>query len=139
MFYPARWQPATDTLTVAYTPDLCCLTIYGSSSGTASVTVTSPGSTNVSVSIDALSNRHEISSFVYGNNDQTISDISDVGFGYSRWGGNDASNYNWVLQSRNSAADWYFEDYAGAGDSVQLIKDVQNAGSRAHDAVDASV
>jgi hypothetical protein len=54
-----------------------------------------------------------------------------VGYTYSRWGGNDASNYNYLLQTRNAAADWYFEDYGGAGDQVQLITDTQNAGSHA--------
>jgi hypothetical protein len=93
--------------------------------------VTSGSGTAITVNIDALANRHQISPFVYGNNDQTISDISDVGYTYSRWGGNDASNYNWQLQTRNSAADWYFEDYGGAGDQVQLITDTKNAGSHA--------
>ena len=102
-----------------------------SATGTATVTVTSVSSSNVTVSIDALTNRHKISPFVYGNNDETVSEVQDAGYTFSRWGGNDASNYNWKLQSRNSVADWYFEDYGGAGDQVQLIKDVQNAGSHA--------
>ena len=121
----------SDTLTAKYTPDSGSSATYNSASGTASVTVTSSSGTAIAVNIDTLANRHQISPFVYGNNDQTISEISDVGYTYSRWGGNDASNYNYLLQTRNSAADYYFEDYGGAGDQVQLIKDTQNAGSHA--------
>ena len=119
-----------DTLTAKYAPDSGSSSTYNSASGTASVTVTGP-TVAVAVNIDALANRHQISPFVYGNNDQTISDISDVGYTYSRWGGNDASNYNWQLQTRNAAADYYFEDYGGAGNQVQLITQTRNAGSHA--------
>jgi hypothetical protein len=121
----------SDTLTAKYTPDSASSATYTSSSGTASVTVTAGGGTAITVNISTLANRHQISPFIYGNNDQTISDISDVGYTFSRWGGNDASNYNWLLQTRNSAADYYFEDYGGAGDSVGMITNVQNAGSHA--------
>ena len=121
----------SDTLTAHYTPDSSSSSVYNSATGTASVTVTTASSSNVTVSIDALTNRHKISPFVYGNNNETVSEVQDAGYTFSRWGGNDASNYNWKLQSRNSVADWYFEDYGGAGDQVQLIKDVQNAGSHA--------
>jgi hypothetical protein len=120
-----------DTLAAKYTPDSAGSATYNSASGTGSVTVTGNTGTAVAVNIDVLANRHQISSFVYGNNDQTISDISDVGYTFSRWGGNDASNYNWKLQTRNAAADYYFEDYGGAGDQVQLITNTQNAGSHA--------
>ena len=119
----------SDTLTAKFTPDSASALTYNSASGTASVTVTA--STAVAVDINVLANRHQISPFIYGNNDQTIADISDVGYTYSRWGGNDASNYNYLLQTRNAAADYYFEDYGSAGDQVQLITDTQNAGSHA--------
>ncbi len=121
----------TDSLTAKYTPDTASSAIYNSASGSATVTVTSSSSVNITVNIDTLVNRHQISPFVYGNNDQNISDISDVGYTFSRFGGNDASNYNWKLQTRNSAADWYFEDYGQAGDQVGLITQAQNAGSHA--------
>ncbi|MGO9775103.1 MAG: glycoside hydrolase family 44 protein [Terracidiphilus sp.] len=117
------------TLSVTFTPTDSA--DYNSSSGSVTLTVNAVSATAVTVNINTLANRHQISPFVYGNNDQTISEISDVGYTYSRWGGNDASNYNYLLQTRNSAADWYFETYGGAGDQVQLIKDTQNAGSHA--------
>ena len=121
----------SDTLTARYTPDSGSSATYNSASGNASVTVTAGTTTAVTVNIDVLANRHSISPFVYGNNDQVISDISDAGYTFSRWGGNDASNYNWRLQTRNAAADYYFEDYGDAGDQVQLITEAQNAGSHA--------
>jgi hypothetical protein len=121
----------SDTLTAKYTPDSASSATYNSASGAASITVTAAISATITVNIEVLANRHQISPFVYGNNDQTISDISDVGYTYSRWGGNDASNYNYLLQTRNAAADYYFEDYGRAGDQVQLISNTQNAGSHA--------
>lgn len=128
---PGSLPNGSDALSAVYTPDSSSSSTYGSAMGTAAVTVTSPGSSSVTVNINTLANRHRISPFVYGNNDETMSDISDVGYTFSRWGGNDASNYNWQLQTRNAAGDWYFEDYGGAGDSVQFITNVQNAGSHA--------
>jgi hypothetical protein len=130
---PGSLAAGADTLTAKYTPDSGSSAIYNSASGTASVTVTSGGGTAVTVNINTLANRHQISPFVYGNNDQTISEISDVGYTFSRWGGNDASNYNYLLDTRNSVADWYFEDYGNAsnnaGGLVGLMKDTLNAGS----------
>ena len=92
------------------------------------MTVTAGSVTAVTVNVDVLANRHAISPFVYGGNTSTI---ADSGITLARWGGNDSSNYNWQLQTRNSVADWYFETYGGAGDSVGMITDVQNAGSHA--------
>jgi hypothetical protein len=119
------------TLSVTFTPTDS--TDYNSATGSVTLTVTSGSGTAVTVNINTLANRHQISPFVYGNNDQTISDISDVGYTYSRWGGNDASNYNYLLDTRNSAADWYFEDYGNAsnnaGGLLGLMKDTLNAGS----------
>jgi hypothetical protein len=128
---PGALTTGSDALTATYTPDASASSTYTGATGTAAITVTPPGVTNLTVNINTLANRHQISQFIYGNNDESVSDISDVGYTFSRWGGNDASNYNWKLQTRNSAADWFFEDYGGAGDQVQLIKDDQNAGSHA--------
>ncbi|HXN47491.1 MAG TPA: glycoside hydrolase family 44 protein [Bryobacteraceae bacterium] len=128
---PGSLATGSATLTATYTPDSSSSSSYTSATGTAEITVTAPGSTNVSVNIDTRANRHQISPFVYGNNESNPSIISDVGYSFARWGGNDASNYNWKLGTRNSAGDWYFEDYGGAGDSVKFVTDVQNSGSHA--------
>ena len=93
-----------------------------------------PSTTNVSVTLDALTNRHPISSYVYGGAyPQDASTITDSGMTVVRWGGNATSRYNWKLYTYNAANDWYFEDFGyteiGDGSSTQYISDVKAAGS----------
>jgi Glycoside hydrolase family 44 len=93
-----------------------------------------PATTNVSVSVDALSNRHAISPYVYGGAyPQDSPTITDSGLSVVRWGGNSTSRYNWQLFTYNAANDYYFEDFnyseIGEGDSTKFITDVKNAGS----------
>ncbi len=93
-----------------------------------------PGTVNINVTIDALSNRHAISSYVYGGAyPQDAPTITDSGLSVVRWGGNATSRYNWKLFTYNAANDYYFEDFnyseIGDGDSAKFITDVKNAGS----------
>ncbi len=93
-----------------------------------------PSTVNVNVNIDVLSNRHPISSYVYGGAyPKDAATITDSGLGVVRWGGNATSRYNWKLFTYNAANDWYFEDFAyseiGDGDSAKFIQDVKTAGS----------
>jgi glycosyl hydrolase family 44 len=93
-----------------------------------------PAATNINVTIDALSNRHTISSYVYGGAyPQDTPTITDSGLSVVRWGGNSTSRYNWQLFTYNAANDWYFEDFnyseIGDADSTKFITDVKNAGS----------
>jgi len=93
-----------------------------------------PGTTSVTVSIDALSNRHAISKYVYGGAyPKDAPTITDSGLTVVRWGGNATSRYNWQLKTYNAANDWFFEDFAyseiGDSDSAQYITDVKAAGS----------
>jgi len=93
-----------------------------------------PATTNVNVTIDALTNRHSISSYVYGGAyPKDASTISDGRLTVVRWGGNATSRYNWKLFTNNAAADWYFEDFGyseiGDADSIRYIRDVKAAGS----------
>jgi hypothetical protein len=105
-------------------------------SGQVSATPSAPA-TQVSVTIDVLSNRHTISPYVYGGSfPQDAPTITDSGLTMVRWGGNGASTYNWQLGTTNADNDYYFEDFTfGAlnnsadSDSRQFIKDVQSAGS----------
>ena len=97
--------------------------------------------TNVSVTIDVLSNRHTISPYVYGGAfPQDGPTITDSGLSVVRWGGNAASTYNWQLGTDNADNDYYFEDFAfngfsspqgvtGVSDSIQWIGDVKAANS----------
>ena len=77
-----------------------------------------------------------ISPYVYGfSYPNSAADITDSGATEVRWGGDATSTYNWQLETYNSAADYYFEDYAAEGfnngndgSSTQFITDVKNAG-----------
>jgi hypothetical protein len=93
-----------------------------------------PSTVNINVTVNALSNRHPISSYVYGGAyPQDAPTITDSGLTVVRWGGNSTSRYNWKLFTYNAANDWYYEDFdyseIGDGDSNKFITDVKNAGS----------
>jgi len=93
-----------------------------------------PATTNINVTVDALSNRHPISSYVYGGAyPQDAPTITDSGLTVVRWGGNATSRYNWKLFTYNAANDYFYEDFnyteIGDGDSAKFITDVKKAGS----------
>jgi len=93
-----------------------------------------PTTTNIAVTVDALSNRHPISSYVYGGAyPQDAPTITDSGLTVVRWGGNATSRYNWKLFTYNAANDYYYEDFnyteIGDADSAKFIGDVKKAGS----------
>jgi Glycoside hydrolase family 44 len=93
-----------------------------------------PATTNINVTVDALSNRHTISSYVYGGAyPQDTPTITDSGLTVVRWGGNSTSRYNWKLFTYNAANDYFFEDFnyseIGDTDSSKFITAVKNAGS----------
>ncbi len=72
------------------------------------------------MTVDALSNRHAISPYVYGGAyPQDAPTITDSGLSVVRWGGNSTSRYNWQLFTYNAANDYYFEDfnYSEIGDA----------------------
>src|SRR5512133_1693052 len=93
-----------------------------------------PSSTQVSVTVNALTGRHSISPYIYGGAyPKDAATVTDSGLSVVRWGGNATSQYNWVTQTSNSAADWYFTDYTytelGSSDTVQFIQNAKAAGS----------
>src|ERR1700736_2085388 len=90
--------------------------------------------TTINVSVDVLSNRHVLSSYVYGGAyPKDAPTITDSGMTVVRWGGNATSRYNWQAGTYNAANDWYFEDFGyseiGDSDSAKFVKDVKAAGS----------
>ncbi|HTC47060.1 MAG TPA: glycoside hydrolase family 44 protein [Candidatus Aquilonibacter sp.] len=92
------------------------------------------GTSDVSVTLDVLTNRHPISQYVYGGAyPQDATTITDSGMTAVRWGGDSTSTYNWQLFTNNAAADYYFEDFnyteIGDGSSTKFISDVKAAGS----------
>lgn len=67
------------------------------------------GTTPVNVTVDALTNRHAISPYIYGTNfPPTTAYITDSGTTLVRWGGNASTNYNWKNFDTNAANDYYF-------------------------------
>jgi hypothetical protein len=132
---PGSLAKGSDTLTVTYTPDSNSASSYAASTGTAAIIITSPGSASVAVSINTLVNRHQISPYIYGINTLNAQVITNLSPGFVRFGGNEASNYNWKLFTYNSGGDWFFEDFKlnnsnGAPvDSVALLQYAVNAGS----------
>jgi hypothetical protein len=101
---------------------------------TDSSSAATPGTVNINVTVDALSNRHPISSYVYGGAyPQDAPTITDSGLTVVRWGGNATSRYNWKLFTYNAANDYYYEDFnsteIGDADSAKFIADVKKAGS----------
>jgi hypothetical protein len=128
---PGSLAQGADTLTVNYTPDSSAASAYLTSSGTASITIATPGATNVTVTIDALANRHLISPYIYGINSLTESDVTNLSPALVRFGGNETSDYNWKLFTYNSGSDWFYEDYSLGGiDSVQLTSFTVGSGSQ---------
>jgi hypothetical protein len=113
---------------------LALVVVSNASSGQAAGGSAVPGTTNVTVTLDVLTNRHAISQYVYGGAyPQDSATITDSGLTAVRWGGDSTSTYNWQLFTNNAAADYYFEDFAyteiGDGDSTKYISDVKAAGS----------
>ncbi len=93
-----------------------------------------PATTNVTVTVNVLNDRHPISPYVYGGAyPQDAATITDSGLSIVRWGGDATSRYNWKLQTNNAGNDYFFEDFAyseiGDSDSVKFIQDVIAAGS----------
>ncbi len=132
---PGSLAQGSDTLTVTYTPDSGSSSIYASSTGTIGMTITAPGSTNVTVNIDTLANRHQISPYIYGINTTNSNDVSGLSPTLVRFGGNATSNYNWKLFTYNAGGDYYFEDFGLANnngyiaDSVALTQYTVKTGS----------
>jgi hypothetical protein len=126
---PGSLAKGSDMLTVTYTPDSNSSSTYATSTGTANIAITSPGTTSVTVNINTLANRHQISPFVYGINSMNDSDITNLSPSLVRFGGNEASNYNWKLFTYNAGGDWFFEDFSLGTDSVALTQYTVNAGS----------
>ncbi|MEO7715467.1 MAG: glycoside hydrolase family 44 protein [Capsulimonas sp.] len=65
------------------------------------------------VTIDAASNIHPISPYIYGMNWCSPAQLLDMNSRSNRAGGNINSTYNWKTNAGNHAADWFFESLGG--------------------------
>jgi hypothetical protein len=65
------------------------------------------------LAVDVAANRHAISPDIYGINGYGNSDLGDsLRVGVIRSGGDQTTRYNWLNDTYNSAADWYFHNFA---------------------------
>lgn len=79
-------------------------------SAAASVSVVS--NAPVTVVVNALGNRHPINPLIYGTAFATSNELAALNFTVNRSGGNAETRYNWQLNARNHANDWYFQSLA---------------------------
>ncbi len=70
----------------------------------------------VSITVDAMQNRHPINPLIYGVNFADTAELAELNATLNRSGGNAESRYNWQLNAHNRAADWYFLSGASGPD-----------------------
>src|SRR6188768_3862813 len=63
----------------------------------------------VTVNVDASANRHAINPYVYGVAYATPAQLAELNAPLNRYGGNNASRYNWQQNADNRANDWYYQ------------------------------
>src|SRR3989454_1182914 len=88
-----------------------------------------------SVTVDAGAGRHSIDPGIYGIAYGTTQQLTDLNVPLNRYGGNNASRYNWQLNADNRGQDWYFESIPDAsslagerGDT--FVSTTQSGGAR---------
>lgn len=90
----------------------------------------------VTVTVDVTQNRRPINPLIYGVAYATSTQLADLNAPLNRYGGNNASRYNWQLNADNRGQDWYFqsipESSATAGRrGDDLIAAARSAGAEA--------
>ncbi|WP_295390594.1 glycoside hydrolase family 44 protein [uncultured Thiodictyon sp.] len=69
----------------------------------------------LALTVDAAAQRKPISPLIYGVNGQSATSadaafLTSLGVSVRRWGGNNTTRYNWMLDAGNTANDWYYEN-----------------------------
>src|ERR1041384_6133392 len=72
----------------------------------------------VTISVDAAANQHPIDPNIYGVAYATTAELNDLNAPPHRYGGNNASRYNWLQNADNRAQDWYFESIGDSSASA---------------------
>jgi hypothetical protein len=101
--YPA---PATVTVTATSTQDT-------SKSGSVTVTLAPPATAaGPALSVDAGNQTHAINPYIYGWNGWSINTgaAQAANITIDRWGGDNTTPYNYLLDVSNNGSDWYFEN-----------------------------
>ena len=103
--------PTSVTITATSTAD---------TTQTGSVTLTlAPPAAGIgpALTVDTGSPTHAISPEIYGMNAYVLdtTTVSKANPSIIRWGGDNTSRYNYIANTTNSAADYYFESFSGSG------------------------
>jgi hypothetical protein len=99
-----------------------------------------PGGDAVAVSVDASSNVHPFSPYIFGVAFGDATRNAEMGYTVRRWGGNSVTRYNWQVDVHNSASDYFYENIHGASDRTEIppigndadafVDEARNAGSQ---------
>jgi hypothetical protein len=110
----------------AHARTLFLVTLALASSDQATLAQSAPAPT---LTVDAAASRHPISPNIYGIASYGPLDptfAQEIQVPHVRWGGDDATRYNWLVDSSNPGSDWYFSGGNGEttpvpGASVDLM------------------
>ncbi len=89
---------------------------------------------SMTVKIDAKANRRPISPMIYGLAYADDAALADLNVALHRYGGNNATRYNWQLNADNRANDYFFESIADASATPGERGDTFEARSKAQGA-----
>ena len=98
------WNDTANPQSIFYLDDIAFV-----NSGLPIPTPPAPG-VGPDLSVDAASEQHAISPYIYGMNFASEALADDINLPVRRWGGNSTSRYNWQNDTTNTGSDWYFEN-----------------------------
>jgi hypothetical protein len=98
------WNDTANPQSIFYLDDIVFV-----NSGLPTPTPPAPGQ-GPALSVDAASDQHTISPYIYGMNFASEELAADLDLPVRRWGGNSTSRYNWQNDTTNTGSDWYFEN-----------------------------
>jgi hypothetical protein len=107
--------PAPSSVTVTATSTQSGFTNV---SGSATVALTAPATAvGPALTVNASNPAHAISPEIYGMNFYAVSQpaaAASISLPVDRWGGNEATSYNYLNDMQGKGSDWYFENYSGS-------------------------
>jgi len=119
------WNNTDSSQPIFYLDDIAFV-----SSGLPTPTPPAPGQ-GPALSVDAASDQHAISPYIYGMNFASEELAADLDLPVRRWGGNSTSRYNWQNDTHNTGSDWYFENIPDETNAAGLfIEQDQRTGTK---------
>jgi uncharacterized protein (TIGR03437 family) len=98
----------------------------------AAIAATLGAQTPPTLSVDAAASQHPISPYVYGINEWSDSGLLEMmHIPVVRWGGDDATSYNWQNSIKNNTGDnpWLYENYSVSPDFAAFHEANMRAGT----------